>query len=138
MRWPRMTTRALMILVTLSALLLWPIGHLVRKPHYEQLASLHKALAAFCEEEAALMGHRAEACAAKAQRGADWDEKGEVAEDLRYGPYGNDPPRYGSWAEQAATWDRAADRARAAADWHDSMYRYYIRSWPGPMPARPR
>lgn len=119
MRLPRMTTRRLMIVVALSAL-------------------LHETLADLCRYEETIMRRRAESCAARWRRGAARDEPGEEAETLRYGPYAGDMPKSGSWAEQAAIWDRAADRARAAAAWHDRMSDYYNRVGPTLMPARPR
>ncbi len=138
MRIPRMTTRRLMIVVALSALTFWQLSGLRRAPHYQRLASLHATLAELCQHEETLMRRRAEACAARWRCGAAWDETGEEAEMLRCGPYANDVPRYGSWDQQAAIWDRAADRARMAAGWHERMSRYYDHVGPALMPARPR
>ena len=47
-----------------------------------------------------------------------------------------DGPRYGSWAEQAAVWDRAAQKALLAANRHMRMYNYY-NGW-GLFPQRDR
>jgi hypothetical protein len=46
-----------------------------------------------------------------AKAGAPWDDPGEEAEILKCCPYSSDAPRYGSWSEQAAVWERAASRS---------------------------
>ncbi len=79
------------------------------------------------------MRHRADACAGRARRGAPWDDPSEQAAVLKCCPYPSDAPRYGSWVEQAAIWDRAAERARRAAEWHSRMSDYY--DGRGPLPS---
>jgi hypothetical protein len=136
MRMPRITTRRMMIAVAISALILWPVHCLRRIPYHERQSSHHETLAGFCEGEEKLMRHRADVCADRARRGAPWDDSSEAADDLKCCPYINDLPRYGSWAEQAAVWDRAAERAKTAAEWHSSMSAYYGGRIPLP-PRRP-
>jgi hypothetical protein len=136
MRLPRITTRRMMFAVAISALVLWPVHCVRRLPDDARQVNLHGAIAAFCKNEEELMKHRANACADRARSGAPWDDPGEVAEDLKCCPYINDVPRYGSWAEQAAIWERAATRAKEAAEWHSRMADYYG-GW-SPIPPRGR
>jgi hypothetical protein len=136
MRPPRITTRRTMIAVAISALIFWPVHCIRQLPYYERQFKLHDALAAFCRGEGELMTWRADACAARARSSAPWDDPSEAADDLKCCPYLNDVPRYGSWAEQAAIWERAAARAREAAEWHSRMADYYG-GWSPIPPRRP-
>ncbi len=138
MRRPRLrfTVRRLMIAVAISALILWLFQPAHRSPYYEPRSELHETLAGFCKGEEELMKHRANVCTDLARRGAPWDDPSEAADDLKCCPYINDVPPNGSWAEQAAVWERAAERARAAAEWHSNMSAYYGGLVPIP-PRRP-
>jgi len=114
-----------MVAVAFVAIVLWPVHHWRQKPYYEEMSRGHELMAYFCENEAALMKQRAEACSARARSGAPWDETGEEAENLKCCPYPNDCPQNGSWFEQAGVWERAARKAKSAAEWHSRMSDYY-------------
>jgi hypothetical protein len=120
----RVSVRGMMIAVALVAIVLWPVHHWSQKPYYEEMARGHGLMAYFCANEAALMKQRAEACSARARTGAPWDETGEEAENLKCCPYPNDCPQNGSWSEQAGVWERAAEKARNASEWHSRMSNY--------------
>jgi hypothetical protein len=135
MRMPRITTRRMMIAVAIAAIILW-LFRAPQQPYDDPRSDLHDVLTAFCKGEEELMKHRAAVCADRARRGAPWDDPSEAADDLKCCPYINDVPPYGSWAEQAAVWERAAERARTAAEWHSNMSAYYGGLVPIP-PRRP-
>jgi hypothetical protein len=120
----RFTVRMKMIAVAFLAIGLWPVHHWLHQPYYEERANFHGMMAQFCECEAALYRHRATACSARASSGAPWDDPSEEAEDLKCCPYPSDGPRYGSWSEQAAVWERAARRSARVARRHSLMCDY--------------
>jgi hypothetical protein len=133
---PRFTVRRLMVAVAISALILRLFQAAHQSPYYEPRSDLHDTLAGFCKGEEELMRHRADVCADRARRGAPWDDPSEAADDLKCCPYINDVPQHGSWAEQAAIWERAAERAKTAAEWHSRMSDYHGGRIPFP-PRRP-
>jgi hypothetical protein len=121
----RLSIRQVTLLVAAFALLLLPVHYWVRGPYYTEKASFHGMMTAFCEYEADLMRGHARACLQRAETGARWDDPSEEAENLKCCPYPNDLPAYGSWAEQAAIWERAAAKAIRAARWHSRMSDIY-------------
>jgi hypothetical protein len=78
----------------------------------------HRIMADLCEDESRLMKSRTETCREWAARGVEWEVEGGVAEILRLCPYPDDPPAAHSWSEQAAVWERAAERSPRAAERH--------------------
>ena len=130
----RFTVRGTMAAVACVAVLLWPAHHWLQKPYYDEMASFHGMMAGLCESEAVLMKHRAKACSVRAQTGASWDDPSEEAETLKCCPYPEDVPRYGSWSEQAAIWERAARGGKRAAKRHARLCDY----WHGWSPVAPR
>ena len=121
----RFSVRQMMIAVALLAFALWPIHHWLRRPYYEQRTKIHGLMADLCENDAKLMTGRAEACMARANRGAAWDDPCAEADILKCCPYPGDGPREGSWSEQSAVWARAARKSMRAAHWHSRMRDYY-------------
>ena len=77
---------------------------------------LHIMLADFCEDESRLMKSRAETCREWAARGVAWEIQGAEAAALRICPYPWDTPASPSWSDQAAVWDRAAERSAKTAE----------------------
>ena len=75
----------------------------------------------FCYTERYLFEQRAATCRVWAFRGVPWGEEGEEAETLRACPF-SETPRYPTWAEQAAVWDRAAAKARKAGEYYRSAW----------------
>ncbi len=112
----RFTVRRVMIGVALVAIILWPFHLWLYKPYYDSRARFHGFMAALCEAEAQLMMQRADQCLARGGRA--WDDPSEEADVLKICPYPSDGPRYGSWLEQGAVWQRAAAKSRKAARWH--------------------
>jgi hypothetical protein len=117
MRLPRwnITVARFVIPVVLAALVLSLIHYFARLPQYEELGRYNAMMTVFCESEAAIMTERHKACLARAANGDLWDDSSETAETLKCSPYPGDTPRYGSWLEQAAVWERAARIATRSA-----------------------
>ncbi len=111
-----LTVTHILIAVVASALALWPIHYIIRLPDYTVIGTYNEMMADFCESEAVLMMGRREACLTRAANGDPWEDTSESAETLKICPYPSDAPRYGSWREQAAVWERAARKARKAAE----------------------
>ena len=124
----RISVRGTMIAVACMAIVLSPVHHWLQMPFYEERANYHGLMANLCEYETALMRKRADACSVLAKSGAPWDDPGEEAEVLKCCPYSSDAPRYGSWSEQAAVWERAASRSTRCAQRHSRMCDY-CRGW---------
>lgn len=82
----RFTVRTAMIAVACLAIVLWPLHYWRRMPVYEERFSFHAFMAELCEYEAEIMKSRAEACAARASRGAPRDDASEEAEVLKCCP----------------------------------------------------
>jgi len=78
---------------------------------------------------------RSKACLARAMSGAPWDDPSEEAETLKCCPYPTDTPRYDSWAEQSAVWERAAQRGVRTAERYTQISNYYS-GW-GLIPSSP-
>jgi len=114
-----------MIAVAVLAIVLWPARYWLRRPYYEERTKIHGLVAGLCENDAKLMMGRAHACRARADIGVPWEDAGEEDEVLKCCPYPSDGPRYGSWSEQAAVWERGARKSMRAADWHSRMCDYY-------------
>jgi multisubunit Na+/H+ antiporter MnhB subunit len=121
----RITVRGMLIAVALLAIGLSPAHYWLYTPYYKEQANFHGMMARFCEDEAESMSRKAEACSARAHRGSQWDVPGKAAEDLKCCPYPSDVPRFGSWSEQAAVWERAAQRSMRAAERHSRISDYY-------------
>lgn len=121
----KLSTRRLLLTVALSALILWPIHECQWRSFYNERGSFHGMMSDFCTAEAELMERRAELCRGRGKSGVRWDDPAEDAETLRCCPYPSDVPKYGSWAEQAAIWERAAVKGRQAAGRHARVSRYY-------------
>jgi hypothetical protein len=109
-----------MLTIAALAFMLWPVHYFLQLPYYEAQAEYHGLMAGFCEDEAELFTRRAELCRARARMGAPWNDPSEEAETLKCCPYLSDAPRYSSWLEQAVVWERAAAKAKRAAQWHAS------------------
>jgi hypothetical protein len=127
-RIPPMTTRNLMIVIAILALLLWLVHQGMRRPHYDRQADFHFFMYDLCFHEADLMKRRADACRSHARSNSPWDDTGDETRDLKCCPYLEDVPRSQSWVEQAAVWERAARKASNAAEWHSRAQEYY-RGW---------
>jgi hypothetical protein len=130
----RISVRATMVAVACVAVVLWPVHHWRQMPVYEEKATFHGFMAQLCKYEAELMISRADACAARAISGTPWGDASEEAEVLKCCPYSSDGPRYASWSEQAAVWERAASRSKSGAERHSRMSDYYS----GWSPIEPR
>ena len=120
-----------MIAVGSVAIALAPVHCCLQMRYYTEMVLMHGLMADMCRSEAELMRQRADACAMRAKNGVAWDDSSEEAETLKCCPYPNDTPRYGSWSEQAAVWERASRKAARAADRHSGMAAYW--SWRRPI-----
>jgi hypothetical protein len=78
-------------------------------------------MANLCTKEAEQFESRAAACRARAKNGDPWEESGEEVENLKLCPLPSDKRRRDSWLEQAAIWERAAARARKAAQRYQEL-----------------
>jgi hypothetical protein len=121
----RFSLRRMMIAVVLVAVVLWPVHLWLYWPYYEAKAKFHGLMAQLCEAEAKLMTERAEQCLARSTSGAPWDDASDEAEVLKICPYPSDGPRYGSWLEQSAVWQRAARKSARVAQRHSRIGDYY-------------
>jgi hypothetical protein len=121
----RFWLRHLMIAVVLVAVVLWPFHLWLYRPYYKEMARFHGLMAYLCEAEAKLMTRRAEQCLARSSSGAPWDDASDEAEVLKICPYPSDGPRYGSWLEQSAVWQRAARKSARVARRHSRIGDYY-------------
>jgi len=111
--------------VAVLAICLWPVHYWLRLPYDRKLAQYNGMMADFCEAEAGMMMGRSKACLARAKSGAPWDDPSDEAETLKCCPYPNDNPRYGSWLEQSAVWERAAQRGMRTAVRYARTRDYY-------------
>jgi hypothetical protein len=104
--------------IAAAALCLWPVHYVLYLPYYRAISQFNGMMADFCEAEETLMRQRCNACYSRASQGLRWDDTSEEDETLKLCPYPDDTPGNGSWMEQSAVWDRAAQRAMRMAKFY--------------------
>jgi hypothetical protein len=121
----RFTTRSLMLMIALSAVILWRVHEWQRRPYYTQQSRFYESMQGLCNGQADERERRAKLCRERAGLRVRWDDSSEEAGNLKWCPYPNDRPSHDSWLELAEVWERAAAKSRDAAEWHSGMSRYW-------------
>ncbi|AGA28542.1 hypothetical protein [Singulisphaera acidiphila] len=137
MKPPPMTTRQMILLVAIAAVMLGG-PQVIERLHQdgESRAITHNLMAYFCGNEASLFSERATTCRSLASKGIPWNQEGEERETLRLCPHQIQEPEHGSWTEQSAGWERAAKIAGWASTrhwWTAGLYNLWG-GWPTVAP----